>query len=129
MSIFKAKTMQLSISWILLIALPAWSQTATLKGKVVDATSKLGIKGVDVAISGSNGRELNYVSDDEGTYTAENLKRGETVCVSYSRNGYRPNPRREPVQLDAAQNMKDVKLYQDTTQSAYWIIWSDGVKS
>jgi hypothetical protein len=129
MSIFNVKSLQLLISWIVLMAPPVWSQTATLKGKVLDATSKLGIKGVDVTIGGSDGKRLNYISDDDGIYSVGNLKRGQTICVSYSRNGYRPNPRTEPVRLDAAQNMKDVQLYQDTIQSAYWIKWSNGVKS
>ena len=121
--------MQLTIVGIFLAARMANPQSVVLKGKVTDAATRTGISGADVTVNYPGGKTLSNVTEKDGSYVVDKLNRGGAVCVLYSRNGYRPNPRSETIQLNSAEVTENVELYENTALTAYWTDWSTGVKS
>lgn len=62
-------------------------QTATLNGKVICATSRTPLGGVDVTIQQSNFKEK---TDNSGNFIWDGLVKGRTIRVNTVLSGYKP---------------------------------------
>lgn len=117
-------------AFLILVGLvPAWSQTAVLEGKILDAVESSPIAGADVAVVSPDGKvQKATISGANGAYSIEDLKQGKQVTVKYRKGGYAPDPRPYEVALSRARNVQDAKLFRNTADSLYWGTWSRQVK-
>ncbi len=63
-------------------------QTATLSGKVIDASGRTPLGGVDVAIQQTSFKEK---TDTSGNFIWDNLIKGRSIRINTSLSGYKPN--------------------------------------
>ncbi len=125
MLLSQVKPLRLFAVLTLVGIVPGWCQTATLMGTVTDAVQSKPIAGADVVVIGQG---KGTISGKHGEYKVEGLKRGERIAVNYRKLGYSPDPRRYDVSLSQADNSQDAKLYQQTADSSYWLMWSTDKK-
>jgi hypothetical protein len=118
---------QLLISLVFLGIHSAWSQTAILKGKVLDAADGRAIPGTHITVKSGKNQWVG-ISLGDGHYEITGLKRGEHVEAYYSRNGYKPNPMPSIVVLSGDKNLQDVQLIRDTPDAKYWLLLSGRIK-
>src|ERR1700737_1110540 len=125
MNRLRSEFLKLFAFLILVGFVPAWSQTAALEGKVLDAVESHPIAGADVAVVGPDGKvRKTTISGVDGAYSIEDLKQGEQVIAKYRKGGYSPDPRPYEVALSRARNVQDAKLFRNTADSSYWGTWS-----
>jgi hypothetical protein len=111
---------------LVLLATPAWPQSASVYGRVLDNKDEAGIAGVTVEVVDSGNKvEGSGLSGADGAYAVGGLARGASVTVKYTKLGYVPNPKKVPKDLADNQNRQDVHLFQDTGQVRYWDEWSE----
>ena len=99
------KTLQIII--LLLLAVPAFAQTGSLKGKVLDNNQEPLI-GVTVLVLGT---EKGAVTDIDGTFTVGNLPTGQAVArVSFV--GFKTVELPITIEANQATTLEDITLYE-----------------
>lgn len=75
----------LSLLWVILISIASYSQTATLKGRVLNRKTKAPIEYAAVVLGEGTG--VGSVSDSKGTFRITNVSVGEYIlkvsCLGY----------------------------------------------
>lgn len=124
------------VLWISLLVLGlyaslAWAeQSASLSGHVYDSKDGSGIVGVDIIVTGSDGKaQATKISGTGGVYEVDGLTPGAPITVVFKKLGYSPYPKSDPINLTGVQNQHDVFLFRDTDDLAYWFQLSQRVAS
>lgn len=96
---------------IAISAIPSWSQTARLQGKVLDPAQSAPIAGVDVTVVAKDGSVLRTtITGPSGSYLIEGLPLGIQVTVKYRKEGYSPDPASYDISLSHEQTIQNVTL-------------------
>jgi hypothetical protein len=80
------RSLLLALAGVLFLAGPLHAQTAVLRGRVIDATSRSPLAGAEVGVMGGGPRTL---TDGDGRFTLDDLAPG-MVAVEVRYLGYRP---------------------------------------
>lgn len=115
-----SRTVASATCLIVLYAAPTWSQSAVLKGKVMDAADNSPVSGAEIAVFRSRNRLGTGTSLADGTYEVRGLKRGDEVEAYYSRGGYTPNPMYSKIILSKLKTVQNIRLIHKTADIGYW---------
>lgn len=104
---------------------------AVIEGTVSDLVDNSPVRAADVIIHGASGIVVGRtITDIEGRYSIKDLAPGSDVQLSYRCSGYLPYPGGpERVTLSNAKTRKDISLYRQTNDQAYWRQWSKETKA
>jgi hypothetical protein len=128
---YKTVLVTFCLSVALLHPLPAWCQTAELKGTIWDAVAKKPVGAADVIVTdtGTPGSRLGHViTGNNGKYSIPDLKRGNQVKVRYSCEGYKPRID-VSITLSTVVITQDEVLIHDTDDPGYWAMYAQAIKT
>lgn len=131
MSCYKTVLVTFCLSVALLHPLPAWCQTAELKGTIWDAVAKKPVAAADVIVTdtGAPGSRLGHViTGNNGKYSIPGLTRGNQVKVRYSCEGYKPRID-VSITLSTVVITQDEVLIHDTDDPDYWAKYAQAIKT
>jgi hypothetical protein len=117
----QSKTL-LSLVVLFCFCLPASSQQAVLEGRINDRQDGSPIGAADVIVNGTPAG----ITGTSGRYVISGLKRGSRLDVTYKKQGY--GPKVEHIALQKPRTARDVSLFKDTADVAYWSAWSQRVR-